>query len=137
MPATPPPRDGYVDWCLELLGALGPVRARRMFGGHGLYADDVMVGLIADEQLYLKTDALTRERWEAAGGRPFAYSRENRAAVTMSYWTPPDDAMDSPAAMAPWARLALEAALRSRAQAKPRTAPKKKAATSRRAAPRS
>lgn len=131
--ATSPAPDGYVAWCVELLTAIGPVRAKRMFGGHGLYADDVMVGLIAGEQLYMKSDAQTRERWEAAGGRPFAYSREDRAAVTMSYWTPPDEAMDSPAAMTPWARLALEAALRSRAA---KAAPRRKV-TSRRAAPRS
>lgn len=135
--ASTPPQDGYVAWCLELLGSIGTVRAKRMFGGHGLYADDVMIGLIAGEQLYMKSDALTRERWEAAGGRPFAYSRENRAAVTMSYWTPPDDAMDSPAAMAPWARLALEAALRSRAQRKPAAAPRKARVTSPRAPRRS
>jgi len=132
--ATSPDPDGYVAWCLELTASIGPVRARRMFGGHGLYADDVMFGLIAGEQLYLKSDDQTRERWQAAGGTPFAYSRQDREAVTMSYWTPPDEAMDSPAAMAPWARLALEAALRSRASKKPA---KKKTPTSRRAAPRS
>lgn len=131
--ATSPAPEGYVAWCLELLASIGPVRAKRMFGGHGLYAGDVMIGLVDGEQLYMKSDAVTRDRWQAAGGRAFAYSRQDRAAVTMSYWTPPDEAMDSPAAMAPWARLALEAALRSRTA----RAPAKKQATSRRAAPRS
>ena len=32
-------------------------RSRRMFGGHGLYVDDLFVGLIAFERLYLKVDA--------------------------------------------------------------------------------
>lgn len=136
MPTSPVP-DGYVAWCLELLASIAPVRARRMFGGHGLYAGDVMVGLVAGEQLFMKSDEHTRERWQAAGGTPFTYARQDRDAVVMSYWTPPDEAMDSPAAMAPWARLALEAALRSRASKKPARKPAAKKPTSRRAAPSS
>jgi DNA transformation protein len=40
----------------------------------------------------------------------------------MSYWTVPAEAMESPALMQPWARLAISAALRARA-ARPRAAP--------------
>lgn len=45
-----------VDHCLELLAPLGAVRARRMFGGYGLYVDDLFVALIAVDRLYLKAD---------------------------------------------------------------------------------
>ena len=100
--------------CLELLAPLGAVRARRMFGGHGLYVDDLFVALIADERLYLKVDAQTRAAFEAAGCEPFVYDGRGQA-VTMGYWTAPDEAIESPALMLPWARLALEAALRARA----------------------
>ena len=44
----------------------------------------------------------------------------------MGYWTVPDEALDSPAAMAPWARLAIDCALRNRKPcraAPPRIAP--------------
>ena len=47
----------------------------------------------------------------------------------MSYCTPPDEAMDSPAAMSPWARLALQAAVAARARqapARPRVSRKRR-----------
>jgi len=119
------PAEAYADHCVELLSAHGAARARRMFGGHGLYLEGLMVGLVAAEQLYLKTDATTRPRFEAAGGRPFVYRRGRDAAgvATLGYWTPPEEALDSPEAMRPWARLALEAAPRAQAAKRPRARP--------------
>lgn len=113
-----------VDHSLELLSALGPVRARRMFGGWGLYAHDVMVGLIASERLYLKVDSDTRGHFEQAGCEPFVYTGQSKP-VTMSYWNVPAEAMDSPAEMLPWARLALRAALAAHT-VKPKPKPKPK-----------
>jgi DNA transformation protein len=104
-----------VSHCLELLSPLGQVRARRMFGGWGLYAGEVFVALIAEQRLYLKVDDDTREAFARAGCVPFVYTGQGKP-VTMSYWTVPDDAMDSPALMTPWARLALQAALAARSK---------------------
>lgn len=105
----------FVDHCLELLGAVGAARARRMFGGHGLYLDELFVAIVADDALYLKVDALTRARFESAGARPFVYESAGRR-VALGFWTAPDAAMDSPAAMAPWVRRARDAAVRARAR---------------------
>ena len=117
--------DGYTAHCVELLAPLGVVRTKRMFGGVGLYVDDVFVALIAFERLYLKVDADTRTTFIAAGGEPFVYEGK-RKPVTMSYCTPPVEAMDSPPLMAPWARLALQAALAARVAAVPRAARKRR-----------
>jgi len=128
VPGLPP----FVSHCVELLAPMGAVRARRMFGGHGLYVDDLFVALIADERLYLKADERSRAAFERAGCRPFAYSRQQRSAVALGYWSAPDEALDSPSAMAPWARLSLEAALKVKARpatarsAKPRAASKRR-----------
>lgn len=113
---SPAPR-AFVDHCQELLAPLGAVRSRRMFGGHGLYVDDIFIALIAAERLYLKVDAATRARFEAEGCEPFVYDVKGQA-HSLGYFSAPQGAMDSPALMLPWARLALEAALRARA-AKP------------------
>jgi DNA transformation protein and related proteins len=105
-------RTAWVDHCLELLAPMGEATARSMFGGHGLRIDGVFVALIAFERLFLKADALTRPQFEAAGCTPFVYEGKGKP-VTMSYWTVPPQAMESPADMQPWARLALDAALRA------------------------
>ena len=120
--AIPP----FVSHCLELLDLLGAVRAKRMFGGWGLYVDDVFIALIAGDRLYLKADAQNKPAFEAAGCEPFVYDAKTKA-VVMSYWSAPPDALDSPALMLPWARRALQAALQSRAaKLKPELKPKLK-----------
>lgn len=106
-----------VAHCRELLAPLGAARSRRMFGGHGFYVDDLFVALIAFGRLYLKADEHSRGRFEAAGCAPFVYDGKGKP-VTMGYFTAPEDAMESPALMQPWARLALEAAVRARAARK-------------------
>ena len=108
-------RDEDIAWFRELLEPLGTITVRRMFGGAGLYVDGLIVGLEIEGTLYLKTDASSRDLFADAGGRPFVYDGKDKQVTVASYWTPPDDAMDSPEAMRPWAQLALEAALRSAA----------------------
>jgi DNA transformation protein and related proteins len=105
-------RNHFVEHCLELFAPLGHARARRMFGGHGLYVDDLFVAIVAADRLYLKVDAISRAAFEVAGCEPFVYDAKSRS-ISLGYFTVPDDAIDSPAAMQPWARLGLEAALRA------------------------
>ena len=119
--ATTSPKDAFAAHCAELLGAAGGVRVKRMFGGHGLYLDGLFVALIADEVLYLKVDDASCADFQAAGSRPFVYAGGARP-VTMRYWSAPDEAMDNPAAMVPWARRALQAALTAAAAKRPRRA---------------
>ncbi len=106
----------FIAWLHELLGGFGRIRTRAMFGGHGVYAsvegsDERMFGLVADDALYLKTDAGNVDRFKDAGCAPFIYHAKGRE-LPMSYWSVPAEAMDSAEAMQPWARLAWEAALR-------------------------
>ena len=110
------PQPPFVSHCLELLAPLGAVRSRRMFGGWGLYLDDLFVALIAGDRLYLKADAASRPRFEAAGCEPFVYSAKEKA-VSLGYWSAPAEALESPPLMAPWARLSLQSALAARAAA--------------------
>jgi DNA transformation protein and related proteins len=105
--------NDFVEHCVELLSPLGVARAKRMFGGHGLYVDDLFVAIVAADRLYLRTDDDTRERFRAAGCAPFVYDAKGKS-ITMGYWSAPSDALDSPHGMRPWARLAIEAALRAK-----------------------
>ena len=119
----------FVDHCVELLAPLGAVRVKRMFGGWGLYVDGLFIALMAAERLYLKTSASSREALAAAGSAPFVYSSDGRS-VSLGYGSAPDEALESPTLMAPWARLALQAAVAARAAelSKPRRAVAKQGA---------
>jgi DNA transformation protein len=119
---------------LELLAPLGRARAMRMFGGHGIYVDDLFVALVAFERLYLKADEQTRAAFEAARCEAFTYEGKRGEVHVMSYWSAPAEALESSDEMRPWARRAIEAALRTKAAAKPKRATAKpaKKTTSRR-----
>ncbi len=105
---------GFVAHCLELLATAGAARSRRMFGGHGLYVDDLFVGIVIGDRLYLKADAASQPAFAAEGCEPFMYDGGGKK-VTLGYWSAPPEAMESPALMLPWARRALQAALAARA----------------------
>ena len=115
--------SGLVSHCLELLSPLGRTSSRRMFGGRALYIDDLCMALIFGDALYLKVNDDSRAAFERAGCRPFIYETKDGDHQALGYYTAPDEAMESPAEMIPWARRALAAAVAARAKA-----PKKKAA---------
>jgi DNA transformation protein len=102
--------SGFNDFVVELLEGLGPVRIRRMFGGAGVYAGEVMFGLIDDDALYLKTDEALRAELKAAGATPWIYSRAPGKWEETSYWRLPESALDDPEEAVAWARKALAVA---------------------------
>jgi DNA transformation protein len=116
-------RDDFLAHVLELLAPLGRVAARRMFGGHGLYCDGVFFGIVLDNTLYLKADDRNRREFERAGSEIFSYSRKGKRAE-LNFYRAPDQAMDTPHLMLPWARSALAAALRFRAGKPPSRRPR-------------
>ena len=117
---------GFISHCLELLAPLGRTSSRRMFGGHALYIDGLCMALIIQDMLYLKVDDAHRALFERAGCKPFTYTAKNLDVHSLGYYTAPEEAMESPAEMTPWARRGLAAAVAARAKAPP--AKKKSAA---------
>ncbi len=111
----PKPVPEFVAHCCEMLSSIGRTSARAMFGGYLLKCDDAAVGLVAFDTLYLKVDEATKPLFLQAGCEPFRYEKHEGGFLEMSYWTVPPEAMESPAEMAQWARLAMGAARRAAA----------------------
>ena len=123
MPTALTADSEFAQYCCELLAAIGPCQAYRMFGGLGLRtADGLNVAIVTDlgegDTLWLKADAVVRADFEAAGCQRFTYTMQGKPR-SMGYYSAPAEAMESPALMAPWAERALASALRSRASARP------------------
>jgi DNA transformation protein len=108
----------FVAHLLDLLEPLGGVSAKRMFGGYGIFRDGPMFGLVADGELYLKTDAENRGDFESRDLAAFRFEMKNGRVSVMSYHRCPEEALDSPHAMRPWAGSAIAAARRSAAETK-------------------
>lgn len=98
----------------DALQPVGPVHLRAMFGGHGVFLDGLMFALIAGEVLYLKADDKNRPAFDSADLGPFVYETRN-GPITTSYHEAPD-VLDDWAALEPWARGALDAAMRADAR---------------------
>ncbi|MBN4050581.1 TfoX/Sxy family protein [Gammaproteobacteria bacterium AH-315-M22] len=103
----------FVEYLKEAFREFGVVTIRKMFGGHGIYFDSVMIGLVADDTLYLKADAQSLPKFQEHGLPQFMYAKGEKM-VGMSYYLAPEEALEDAAEMRQWARLAYEAALRSR-----------------------
>jgi DNA transformation protein len=100
--------EGYRQFVLDQLSELGRVSARRLFGGVGLYLNDVIFGLIFEDQLYFKTDAASRIEYQKRGMQGFrTQSKERAQDLRMSYFTVPAEVLEDPEILAVWARRAL------------------------------
>jgi DNA transformation protein len=72
-----------------------------------------MLALIADNELYLKTDERSVDRFDRLGLRPFRHTRGDGRTVTMSYRLAPESFFDDDDSAAAWTELAWQAALRA------------------------
>jgi DNA transformation protein len=97
----------FERFVLDQLADLGPVSSKKMFGGVGLYRGEVFFGIIARDELYLKVDERTRERYEHAGMHPFK-PYPGRSG-TMTYYAVPVGVLESAMEVVAWARDALVA----------------------------
>jgi DNA transformation protein len=110
--------DAFKAFVLDQLGELGGVVPRSMFGGVGLYCDDVFFGIIARDVLYLKVDDTNRADYERAGTA--AFRPYPGRAGTMQYYAVPVEVLESAIELAAWARKSVAVAGRSNQSARGR-----------------
>lgn len=85
------------------LAPLGPVSSRSMFGGHGIFSEGVMFGLVElAGRSFLKVDDGAAAPYDAAGA-----DRHGR----MPYREIPAAVRDDRERLVAWARIALEGAI--------------------------
>lgn len=105
-------RSEFVEHVVETMRAFGPVEARSMFGGWGLYHRELFFALVAEDTLYFKADDETRGEFAERGLGPFVYNGKH----SVSYYQAPEEALERPDEMADWARKGYGAALRAAAK---------------------
>jgi DNA transformation protein len=108
----------FVDFVLEQMAPLGDIRARRMFGGHGIFQGDLMFALIVGGGLYFKADELYTQEFSARGLSAFTYESRGKK-VALRYYAAPSEVFDEAEAMLHWARKAIQVALSASRDKKP------------------
>ena len=84
-----------------------------MFGGFGLYREEVMFAIVVDSVLYFRVDAENQAHFEQVGCSAFVHRTRERATV-MPYREAPADTIEDSEFMTGWAQSDYEAARRVR-----------------------
>jgi DNA transformation protein and related proteins len=104
-----PVSGDYLNYVLEQLAGLGGVAARRMFGGVGLYCEELFFALVDNDTLYLRVDDASRADYTAHGMGPFR-PYADRPEVSMSYYEIPAEILEDTAQLVVWAQRSVAAA---------------------------
>ena len=101
------------------LAPVGHFQARRMFGGMGVYLDDVIFGLLFDGTLWLRVDDRNRADFEKAGMEPFTYEKSDGKQISITYWECPTKVLKDGKLLGEWVKKARAAsAERKKSKAK-------------------
>ena len=101
--------DSFKEFVLDQLSALPDVRAKAMFGAHGIYSGEHFFGILDEGRLFFKTDAASQADYTARGMGPFTYESRGKV-MTMSYHEVPPEVLEQPLELAIWARRAIQVA---------------------------
>ena len=99
----------FKNFVLDQLSALPDMRARAMFGAHGLYQGEHFFGILDEGRLFFKTDAPSQEEYLRRGMEPFTYESKGRR-MTMSYHEVPPEILENPMELVVWAQVAIRVA---------------------------
>jgi DNA transformation protein len=101
--------DSFKEFVLDQLGALPDVRAKAMFGAHGLYSGESFFGILDEGRLFFKTDTASQTDYTSRGMELFTYESRGKV-LTMSYHEVPPDVLENAPELTAWARRAIQVA---------------------------
>jgi DNA transformation protein len=95
----------YLDFVLEQLAGVRRVSHRRMFGGVGLYSDDVFFAVIDNDTMFFKVKDETRPRYERRKMPAFAPILGKPP--MRGYYQVPPGVLEDAAELTKWANEAI------------------------------
>lgn len=102
----------FINYVLELMQTIGPVSARKMFGGYGIFLEGLMFAIVSDNVLYFKADEDTEDQFVERGLEPFTYQRQGKE-LKLSYFQTPEELFEDDGEMKKWANQAYKVALKA------------------------
>lgn len=85
-----------------------------MFGGLGIYLDDLFVALVFDDVLYCKADESNKGDYTAKGMTPFTYTRGNKI-QSLQFYELPVEILEDDDSLKKWLNKSLTVAKRKKA----------------------
>ena len=96
--------DGFAAFVHDQLSDLDGLVSRRMFGGTGLYLDDVFFGIIYSDRLYFRVSDETIDEYKKRKMKPFKPFAGKSG--SKRYYEVPLVILESPVDLVRWARKA-------------------------------
>ncbi|SEA51850.1 DNA transformation protein [Flavobacterium gillisiae] len=96
----------YLDFILDQLSNWKTVHTKRMFGCVGLYADELIFGIVSKEALYFKVDDTNKEHYLAAGSETLKLFKNN--SVVASFYEVPIEILENSSQIILWAEASLQ-----------------------------
>ena len=108
-------KSSFLEYVLrDAMQDIPGITAKAMFGGYGLYKNEVVFGIIADDELYFKVDETNRAEYEKRASRPFTYEGKNRKRITMSYWEVPAGILEDRTLLTDWVDASVAASRKTK-----------------------
>jgi DNA transformation protein len=86
---------------VDCIGTLGEITSKKMFGGHGIFHEGKMFGMIDSKGKYfMRVDETNQAEYEKKGSE-----RHSR----MPYFSIPDDVIKDPKSLVTWAKKSIKA----------------------------
>jgi len=99
--------DNYVAYVIDKLASVAPVKTRKMFNGLGVYRNQQLFAILANNNIYFKTDAKSQKRYESFGAKPFQPCGED--GIPSHYYQLPDLVLNDDKKLAQWMTRACNA----------------------------
>ncbi len=103
----------YIKYIEDILGDFGSIKTKAMFGGYGVYKDNLIFAIIVDNELYFKADKTTMLFFKERESEPFTYKSKGKS-VSMSYCKVPDQILEDKDLLSEWVNIAFEAAAKNK-----------------------
>ena len=96
--------ESFKDFVLDQLQDLNGVEARPMFGGHGLYKDEIFFGIVHKGKLFFKVDESTVGEYRRRKMRSF---HPNAKQTLRSYYEVPVEIIEDGERLGAWTEAAI------------------------------
>jgi len=101
--------DSFKAFVLDQLSALSDVRARAMFGAHGLWQGEHFFAILDEGRLFFKTDTESQNDYTNRGMEPFTYEAKGKV-MTIAYHEVPPEILEQPLELVEWAQRSIRLA---------------------------
>ncbi len=88
--------NDYLEYAKEHLEWFGPIKFKKMFGGFGVYSHNMCIGVVIENELYLKGDDVSIAIYSNYESSQFAYTHhKSKQEIKMNWWKVTDEIFDN------------------------------------------